>query len=493
MKPTPQQQKIFDWFETGSGHLVVRARAGTGKTTTILKGIERAPENRILVTAFNKRIVKEAGVKIGCIDWPAKKDVQANTLNSIGDKICRASKSQMDKDKLHKLLQEVMTGDDLKYKGTAVKDLVGKAKGMAPFAETWEDILPIVQEFQIKVSTWPDPKEERRLAEWAIRLMKLCLVNDRTYDFDDQIFLPLRLGWAQPTYDLVVVDEAQDMNYAQNEFAVKIARSRVCVVGDDRQAIYRFRGADVHALDRMGTLLKAKEEKLTFTFRCAKVIVAKARVLVPDFEAGPNNPEGEILHATIDQIFKMAQPGDVILSRKNAPLMRLCLSFWKQNVNAGIAGLDLLAQIKRFIEKTLRPTSIEGLLRSLDEWVKKEVAKVKARKQSEDKETEILDKAEVVRSVALEADTVPEVYALLDRLFANEDAPQGDPCDPAEAKPSGILLSSVHKAKGLEWKRVFLLEDTFNTRNLEEKNIRYVAITRAKSTLILVGGTLGDK
>ena len=48
-----QQGRIFAWFESGSGNLIVRARAGTGKTTTIIEGAQRAPETRILLADFN--------------------------------------------------------------------------------------------------------------------------------------------------------------------------------------------------------------------------------------------------------------------------------------------------------------------------------------------------------------------------------------------------------------------------------------------------------
>jgi hypothetical protein len=51
---SPEQQAIFDWFERGTGHLLVRARAGTGKTTTLVEGVGRAPERKICVAAFNK-------------------------------------------------------------------------------------------------------------------------------------------------------------------------------------------------------------------------------------------------------------------------------------------------------------------------------------------------------------------------------------------------------------------------------------------------------
>src|SRR4051794_15080233 len=63
---SPQQEEVFFWFEhpsMGQPNLVVRARAGTGKTTTILEGIFRAPEKRKVCAAFNKRIAEELLLK----------------------------------------------------------------------------------------------------------------------------------------------------------------------------------------------------------------------------------------------------------------------------------------------------------------------------------------------------------------------------------------------------------------------------------------------
>src|SRR5436190_1062056 len=73
-----QQTDIFNWFKDGQGHLVVRARAGTGKTTTILEGVVHAPEPRILLCAFNKRIQEELQNRLSN---PA---AQAKTLHSVG-------------------------------------------------------------------------------------------------------------------------------------------------------------------------------------------------------------------------------------------------------------------------------------------------------------------------------------------------------------------------------------------------------------------------
>lgn len=75
-----QQNAIFRWFESGgNGNLVVKARAGTGKTTTIIEAVKRAPEKTILLAAFNKRIAEELTARIG--DCP---HIEAKTLHAIG-------------------------------------------------------------------------------------------------------------------------------------------------------------------------------------------------------------------------------------------------------------------------------------------------------------------------------------------------------------------------------------------------------------------------
>jgi len=95
-----------------------------------------------------------------------------------------------------------------------------------------------------------------------------------------------------PTYDLVVVDEAQDMTASQLQLAIQSCRKggRIAIVGDDRQAIYSFRGADSKSLDRLKGILKAKELGLTTTYRCPKRVVEIASRYVPDFRAALRPP-----------------------------------------------------------------------------------------------------------------------------------------------------------------------------------------------------------
>src|SRR5262245_32566920 len=73
-----QQLAVFQWFVDGVGNLLVRARAGTGKTTTIIEGINRAPETDIALFAFNKKIADELNNRI------TNEHATAMTLHSLG-------------------------------------------------------------------------------------------------------------------------------------------------------------------------------------------------------------------------------------------------------------------------------------------------------------------------------------------------------------------------------------------------------------------------
>ena len=84
------------------------------------------------------------------------------------------------------------------------------------------------------------------------------------------------------------------------------------------------------------------------------------------------------------------------------------------------------------------------------------------------------DKAECLRLFAEGCNNVFEVLQAIDRMFVDKGSNEF------------IIFSSVHQAKGLESDRIFLFEDTFRQSSQQEKNIHYVAITRAKKELFYV-------
>jgi superfamily I DNA/RNA helicase len=323
------------------------------------------------------------------------------------------------------------------------------------------------------------------MAKIALRVMELSLTPDPMgrICFDDMLFIPAALGLALPLYDWVIVDEAQDMNLAQLKIARQACKpnGHIVVVGDDRQAIYGFRGADSDAVDRLKAELNAEELGLTTTYRCPKKVVELARALVPDFEHPEWAPDGEVDEIAVDEIIEHAVAGDVILSRLNAPLVPLCLSFIRRGVGARIEGRDI-GKLLAARAKKLKATSVEDFLMRLTKWASRAASRVIARGQAVDARLQqIRDVEATLAALAEEAPSVQAIYDRCEKMFA----------DVAENGSAAlIVLSTVHKAKGLEWRRVFVLNDTFFEIDgrREEANIKYVALTRSMQRLTLVKG-----
>ena len=257
---------------------------------------------------------------------------------------------------------------------------------------------------------------------------------------------------------------------------------RVCVVGDDRQAIYGFRGAAQDGMGMMQRELRAIAYGLTTTYRCPKLVVLEAKGLVPDYNAAPSAPEGEILNSDQFAMMDMVKVGDAILSRANAPLMSTCLQLLKKGISARIEGRDIGRQLVGMVRK-LKARSVPDFLKRLSRWEDKQLGRLKSMKDSEAKVAVIRDQRETLEAVAEGCASVAEIESRINSLFQDSDDNQ---------KPA-VVLSSVHKAKGLEWDRVFLLSWTFGKRKpktaaeaQEEANIKYVAITRTKHALVHV-------
>ncbi len=478
---SPQQEEIYKWFADGTGNLVVIARAGSGKTTTIIEGVKRAPETSKLLCAFNKRIATELESRLGGTGAEAK------TLHAVGNMLVReywnGVRTARNVDDRAKDLSIAACGKDTPWTILKlVSKLHTKAREMMPYATCGEDLLPLAEQFECE----PDDF-------WRFQNMGLDFVCNKAYeamelaaaerprggiDFADMIYLPLRKKWAAGKFELVVVDEAQDMTVAQLDLARKVLApgGRMCVVGDDKQAIYGFRGADSASLSRLKKELSATQLGLTVTYRCGHSIVAIAQKLVPDIEAGKGNPNGVVSFTDAYELINKAQPGDFILSRLNAPLASVAMQLIREGKRADIAGRDIGSGLKGLIRKIGKGlTSVSDFQDAVEVWETKEVLRL-TRLKFETRITMVHDQAETLQVLSEGAESIEEIERTIERLF-NDDGPNA----------AKILCSSVHKAKGLEASKVFLLDWTFRDgRSQEEDNIRYVAVTRAKDELVYV-------
>ena len=476
-----EQKAIFAWFETGRGNLVVQARAGTGKTTTIKQAFTHAPESgRLLYAVFNKKNQREASEKI------TDSRVEVRTLHSLGyyfiKTVWSAAKpdDEVENDRIvavdATLPEEVVS---------SVLRLVGFCKNLTTTVPELNAVIDIADARNVSVG---DDLEMdfpvSRLAALAIEVLKQSLIPDHSgrVSFNDMVWLPVVSGWVKPTFSLVVVDEAQDMNMPQLLMAERSCKKdgRICIVGDDRQAIYGFRGAATDGMHLMRQRLNAPQLGLTVTYRCPQDVVAIAREIVTDYSAAPTAPKGEVLDMNLVDAISTLVVGDAVLSRLNAPLMGIALSLLRRGIPARIEGRDIGNQLVGMVNK-FRAKSVPDFLKKLASWGDKQTMRVMATggRHSASKVELIQDQCLTLSAVAQDCKSVTEIKTKIISLFEDSD----------NARRPAVVCSSVHKAKGLEWDKVCLVSDTFRKATEgEEANILYVAVTRAKKTLVRATG-----
>ena len=221
--------------------------------------------------------------------------------------------------------------------------------------------------------------------------------------------------------------------------------------------------------------LQATELGLKTTYRCGRAIVERAREYVPDFEAAPTVEEGVVRYCPPSEMEQHATPGDFVLSRVNAPLMGVALSLIRRGVRARIRGREIGKGLVEIVKK-LRVQRIEEVAIELERYHSKEMTKLLKRDPhlAKTKLAQLQDNVDTINTLAETVTSVDELTRKLEMLFNDE------------AGAASVMCSTVHKAKGLEADRVWVLEDTLKSGGIEEENIRYVAYTRARKELCLV-------
>lgn len=487
------QQAIFADVETGTGHTVVLARAGCGKTTTIEECVRRVPKSEtVLLVAFNKSIARELEERVRAAN------VTVSTLHSFGLRAVTAKlgRARIDDRKVPGIVKDLLDarlpeclqtmlddqGETSEYQEErrdyerSLTKCVGLAKGN--LASTPADVDAIIDQHSVIPPNFDEARSD--FIKIVLRTLEICAEEVDVIDFDDMIWLPAVRKLQPAKFDRVFIDETQDLNRAQIDLALKACKKggRIVAVGDDRQAIYGFRGADSSAVQNVTEALSAKVLPLSITYRCGKAIVDLARRYVPDFEAAETAPAGVVRSAVVDAALAQAAPGDFILSRSNAPLVSMCMDLLRQGKRANIQGSDIGAKLAGMVKRSKAKT-VPAFTAWTEEWLARECKRLQERDR-DTKSTE--DTAACLLTLCEDAETIKDVLAKIERLFADTDS------------KNIILLSSTHKAKGLERDRVWCLSWTYlksrpnqtPDQAREEENLFYVAVTRAKTELVMV-------
>lgn len=463
------QKDIFADISNGHGNTQVDALAGTGKTSTIVEGFYHMPRGtQPLMCAFNSSIKKE-------LETRAPNGVEVKTLHAVGYQACRRAFPNLGKidDRGEKLAGFIKAekGDDPDTYD--VRDNLFKAVSLCKgyLADSPKDIDPILDRHDI--DTCGETREG--FITSVIKIMNATKRDTSRIDFDDMIWFPNVLDLKLDQYNMVFIDEAQDLNLAQINLALSSVSSngRIISVGDEHQAIYGFRGADSNAIQNIVDRMHSKRMPLSVTYRCAKSIVQMAQTLVPEIQAADNAEEGIVQEIPINKLEDMVKPGDFILSRVNAPLIKWCLTLLKARIPANIQGRDMGKTLYSLIKKS-QMSSVDDFLMWLNDYRNIEVERLIKIKRDP---SIVDDKVECLQVLCEGTRSLSDVKDNIDKLFKD-----GNDYD-------RVILSSTHKAKGLERDRVFMLKDTYRpSKGTEEANLAYVAYTRAKRELYLVAG-----
>ena len=458
------QKDIFTDISKGIGHTLVIARAGASKTSVLVQGSRYVPKGKkTLFCAFNKHIQEELKQRLPSY-------VECSTLHSLGFRAIkqRFGNVEVDNDKCWKIVEEIVGQQDYDLVENICKT-VDMCK--AHLVDIPSQIDDLIVEYGIDLCD----NEPKQFIAYVIRALRMCKEYTKTIDFNDMVHFPFIYHLNVGKYDYVFIDEAQDMSKGMVELGLSAAKldGRIIAVLDDRQAIYAFMGADSRVLGNLRNRLNSpKELKLPICYRCPKKVIELAQTIVPDIQAYENAIDGEIINIHTNDLMKHAKAGSYVISRTNAPLIRSCMLFLKNNIPANMLGRDIGFGLLSLIKKS-KKKSVSELLKWIIQWEKKEKENLLAKYPKANTDY-IADKAECINMLCEDAETLDGVKKNIENLFKDND------------EKKIILHGTSFKLKGKEANEVFVLTDTLRQTDEIEMNICYVSYTRAKQKLYLV-------
>lgn len=470
------QEAIFNHIAESSNNLAINAVAGSGKTTTIVEAAKRIPKDKeVLFLAFNKTIANE--LKERLYKYP---NVTCCTLHAHGLSALRDLRPQVDKYFEYNfkntclMNSEVLSIDSENQYVIPFKNNCAKLYNLARINLIKSDIY--------KLQDLCDNHQIECIADEVnviFDMLKTAYVYHEKIDFTDMLILPLQSPRMIKKYDIVFIDECQDLSAAQRELMLASIKpnGKFIAVGDRKQAINGFCGASCDSFDLIANLPNTDELPLSVNYRCGKKIIDLAQNIVPQITAFENAIDGEVID--VDNL-KSARYGDMIISRKSAPLVDLCLKFIKNDIRAYVKGKDLGEGLINLVKK-MKAKNLNSLFNKLDEEVEK-IEKTAKGRNAEAKIIAFKDKVECLQVIAESVTSIKELISKLETIFSDNEK-------------DSITLSTIHKSKGLEADNVFIVipnklplvwKNQLDWQFEQEMNLKYVAVTRAKKKLYFV-------
>ena len=408
----PEQRAAAEQTE---GPVMIIAGAGSGKTRTLTYRIaylleQGADPFRILALTFTNKAAREMNERITRLVGPSARALWMGTFHSIFAKILRAEAPLLGYDKsftiydtddskaLIKKIVKDFNLDPKQYKDSRILYRISMAKNSLISAEYYVENGAYLEED----TAMRMPELGRIFVEYSNRLKQASIM-----DFDDLLFntnvlfrdFPEVLLKYQRRFRYLMVDEYQDTNYAQYLIVKKLAAAHknLCVVGDDSQSIYSFRGANIrNILNFEHDYPDAHRYKLEQNYRSSGHIVALSNSIIShnkdripkeiwtDNETGNkvkllcsasdidegNSVAGEIFHFKMN---RQARPKDfAVLYRTNSQSKAIEDALRKYNIPYRIyGGLSFyrrkeIKDILSYFRWVVNPNDEEALLRCIN-------------------------------------------------------------------------------------------------------------------------------
>ncbi|MCY1703796.1 UvrD-helicase domain-containing protein [Deinococcus sp. SL84] len=506
-EPSAEQQAVLQDLQT-QRRMIILAGPGSGKTTLLEMIADELGRLRVLggkngMLAFNKHIVKEVKKR-----FPPNFDVR--TVSSLGDLIVRQEcpgitfepkkYELLTEEHVHAVKREPKVQRELQERVLSCLDLhVGHDLGLDMTREDWAEYMTLVDA--------PIAGAEDTFYALTHRILRegtSMVKPGGVRSFLDQTLAPSLNGWTlNEPYDLLLIDELQDLSRGQLKLLRSVTHegSRIIGVGDPRQSLYAFTGADQAAMNLFAQLFGAQTYPLSISYRCPKRVIEVARSIFPVIEAAPGAREGSVENVSGEEFLRCARPGDLAIARTNAPLVEWCYQLIGAGVPALVRGKDVSRTLRAmakdaacFIDGQVQRSEyrdgipLKTFLERLDGYCQHLSDRAIAQEEKTGKDAgmrlaTIADRNAVLNMVC-EHTEKPVMGGLLNSITALFS---GD-------EETSVILTTAHGAKGLEADTVWILAaEQFPCERAQseaelyaEQCAEYVAYTRAKQAMYFV-------
>mgnify|MGYP000731909862 FL=1 len=542
-KPSTYQQDILDFFlNNPQSNMLVNALAGSGKSTTACMLSEHSKTSDLYI-AFNASVVEEFKKKI------KNPKTKVMTMHSLAYSIMLYNVEQESKDsgekpkgfgsqrskrtvsldnfKPHKILDEEITKRYGRYiefaKRVFLKDnyvnLYNLCRLTLTDMSSNKDVSRLIDDHVLFLYYGDEGYSAPDISEITSTLKILDTKSRQQFetqgviDFTDMLWITFNKlkydNWEVPYWALytnIYCDEVQDFSNIQLNFLkfIKRTKGRYVFIGDFHQAIYNFAGANAQAFNQIPKMFAPVEIfDLPICYRCAKSHLSRVNreygiPILPCDDA----PLGFVKTIDKNKISEYAKAGDMVISRKNKWIAEVVLDLARNGTPIFIEDKEMVRAIKRQIlsSKCTSVGTLEKFLQKVISNYNKKLFEIVSKNVREGGHEE--EHLEAVAETNSKIDNTSFLLEILEGYLENHASSDSvskfsnfiDKLLNTTPSPNCVRLCSIHKAKGLEATNVFVLNEAkinydfrnSKEQNIQEKNLSYIATTRAKEGLYLV-------